>query len=366
MLLAGSLTLFAVLGTIEISPEAVDMGEVWQGELVTRVFAVKNTGPASLELAPPRSGCVCADVRLDTRSIPLGKTANLTVTVGRTRPGTFDTYVAVFDQNAPARFARARLKVTVKDTYHIFGHWTSGEKKEVVHTTLNHLPDCSSGPLNLSVFVQGRRPDDPFLKKGKDAKVSAQLFEVEISEWKADSRRSVPNALRAVLHLRSKSVLSPGLHFDTLLLDLGKHAVFKIPISFRVLGDVNVERDEISLGTIRDRERKEAFVSLDFAEGKSSWKDVRVVRVEPERLAEAVSLDEAQPIGERGVQIPISVNIDRVAQAQASAGSDGFFYVRLWLAPSGDAELGEAVQVTLYGMVLSRKSGGRSPCGGSQ
>lgn len=108
MRLAGSLTLFAVLGTMEISPEAVDMGEVWQGELVTRVFAVKNTGPASLELAPPRSGCVCADVRLDIRSIPLGKTANLTVTVGRTRPGTFDTYVAVFDQNAPARFARAR------------------------------------------------------------------------------------------------------------------------------------------------------------------------------------------------------------------------------------------------------------------
>ncbi|MFB3879655.1 MAG: DUF1573 domain-containing protein [Armatimonadota bacterium] len=96
---------------IEFTETSFDFGTIWQNEEVSHVFALRNTGDATLVIQPPKTTCGCAVAMPEGKEIAPGAQSSIKVTF---RAGTYRDRVTkhiYVDSNDPAQ---PRVTLTVE------------------------------------------------------------------------------------------------------------------------------------------------------------------------------------------------------------------------------------------------------------
>ena len=91
-----------------------DFGEIYEGQTVGRVFILKNTGEAPLEIISVTPDCKCTKVRISTVQIKPCKQAELRITFSsRDQRGSF-TNIVIIETNDPVEPVKMiKIKGTV-------------------------------------------------------------------------------------------------------------------------------------------------------------------------------------------------------------------------------------------------------------
>jgi mono/diheme cytochrome c family protein len=66
---------------LKFMEKSLDLGAVEQGEIAKKIFQIKNTGDADLEIHDITTTCGCTAAIIDNEVIPSGETANLEVSI---------------------------------------------------------------------------------------------------------------------------------------------------------------------------------------------------------------------------------------------------------------------------------------------
>lgn len=101
--------------TVEISPKAIDLGEISQDSVRTVHFVLKNTGEEALYLQSLKSGCLCTRSEYDRNFAMPGDSIMITLTFNpEGKPGK-QTIYSVVRINSLQKDHKLTLKATVRN-----------------------------------------------------------------------------------------------------------------------------------------------------------------------------------------------------------------------------------------------------------
>jgi len=68
-----------------VVPEILDMGEVWEGDILHATFEIANTGSETIEFKTPKASCSCVNIKLSRSILPCKKVAVLDTDITKNR-----------------------------------------------------------------------------------------------------------------------------------------------------------------------------------------------------------------------------------------------------------------------------------------
>ena len=180
MLLSVAMDLYAK-DTIEVEPESVDLGEIWEGEPVNMSFQVNNVSNKPIQLGKVLKSCSCVDTKVSGKTVdPLGN-VQVDVKLVRNKPGEFTESVLIQTSEDEAQEKMIRIRGKAKPAYIVRGAWESEKQSSVGLETLTHQKVCSLSDVRerteprLLIHINGLREDDP-IAESNSVDVNSSAF----------------------------------------------------------------------------------------------------------------------------------------------------------------------------------------------
>jgi len=349
---------------VEIYPRQVDLGQIWEGERIEVTVKISNEGNETIVFDKPQVDCPsCIEFQLPKSQLEAGSSLDARVSIVHNKPGQFKNLVIIKVKSPEVKPVPVSFSGNVRKTYYVGGSWYPLKLDDIEKTqtikvgvrgfSLSQLPDLKNTKDKLEVFVLGVRPQDPFVEAGS--------FKVESGLFNLSESKCLPLAngrLYVRLLLQFKQEMTPGLYYDSLMINIGENLRLSQKVSFRILGDVWPEKSLINFGVLRRNksETQTHVVKIHFRDSTKLWDQVEILAVEPTAYQNAISIAAIQR-EKQGIGVKLTLNTAMLPITPRE--NDKFFFFSMML---GDKHTGgqtnkltqetDRLRLYLYGMLI--------------
>ena len=339
-------------GVLRLSREQIDLGDIWQGQLVDIAVTVTNVSDRQVELKGVKASCACMNVSLDTSRLEAGATSKLTAQIVRDTPGKFKHRMVVTTNNT-----NEQVMVTVvgnaRKAYEVEGRWTkpaSPKGDPEKYSALRTLPGTyTNAEMGLLVRIRGLRTNDPAAGAASSITLDSTVFKItEITPSSTEDK-----ALQVDLRMTFKRPPEPGFYTCVVKFKIGD-TWFSEECGYRILSDIWTEPRQVNFGLVSKLVKKKENVQINFREAQLKWRAAEIERVEPADCADAVGLAEQK---DSGGSVSVLLELDPAKLPMVGSKSRGFFNITVFLRDSdhvrgkNKGDNGESIKLSLYGMV---------------
>ena len=342
---------------LDVSQDLIDVGEIWEGELVTLNIQIGNKSGNPIALGRIKSGCSCVAAELSAETILPGKQVDLNVKILREKPGRFNEFVIIQGRPGPDESVPFQQRIAIegntRPTYHIRGMWQDTDRQSPQpmvpfgRTESCKLPKWQvSEPCKLRVHLSGMRHDDPV---AETASVSLDSAYFKLLGY--GHQTHAEGKIDCSLVLAPKKQWDQGLYYDRLVIRLGPDLKLSRNISFRLIGPVWSEKPTVNFGRVRAKAPSPRKVLLHFPTLQTVWSDIVVIKTEPASFGRAVAVTEVKAESK-------AVEVTLTPDPAGLSDIDGFFNFHLHLGnraarpPSGSTRERPTVKLSVYGMLI--------------